>query len=59
MDRDSKGPSGDSPKRHGDKLGVGTEPKLEKGAAVASGDSPKHQGDKLERAVNEAAAKKA
>ncbi len=53
----TKAGDGDSPKRQGDKLKAGAEPKLEKGGAVASGDSPKHQGDKLEHAVKEAAKK--
>jgi hypothetical protein len=48
---------GDSPKRQGDKLKVGTEPPVAKGEAAATGDSPKHQGDKLEHAVREAAKK--
>ncbi len=46
---------GDSPKRHGDKFGVGTSPPVPKGEVAASGDSPKHQGDKLAQAVEEAA----
>ncbi len=48
---------GDSPKRHGDKLGVGTQPAVPKGDVAATGDSPKHQGDKLAHAVEQAAKK--
>ena len=56
MQQDNKaGAAGDSPKRHGDKLDIGTEPALEKRDVQPSGDSPKHQGDKLEQAVREAA----
>ena len=59
MTKDSKGaqPGADSPKRHGDKLRAGTEPKLEQAGATPSGDSPKHQGDKLGHAAKEAAKK--
>ena len=55
MAEDRTAAEGDSPKRHGDKLKVGTEPALQPGEAVASGDSPKRHGDKLEGAVEEAA----
>ena len=48
---------GDSPKRQGDKLTVGTEPAVAKGQAPATGDSPKHQGDTLEHALRKAAKK--
>jgi hypothetical protein len=48
---------GDSPKRQGDKLGVGAQPAVPKGDVGATGDSPKHQGDKLAHAVEQAAKK--
>lgn len=50
--------SEDSPKRHGDKLGVGgrTGAAAEDAASAAtpSGDSPKPHGDELRHAVDEA-----
>jgi hypothetical protein len=54
-EREKPGETADSPKRHGDKLRVGTEPPVASETTKATGDSPKHQGDKLERAVNKAA----
>lgn len=49
-------PSEDSPKRHGDALGVvATPPVGSKPTTGPSGDSPKPHGDKLEHATAEAA----
>ena len=53
QDKKDAAANGDSPKRHGDKLGLGTEPKLEQREAQPSGDSPKRQGDKLGGAMRE------
>jgi hypothetical protein len=50
-------PSGDSPKRQGDKLGAGAAANATATASETgqTGDSPKRQGDKLGHAVEEAA----
>jgi hypothetical protein len=48
-------PGGDSPKPHGDKLGVGSADPITASPTGATGDSPKRQGDKLEHAAREAA----
>ena len=50
-----RGPSGDSPKPHGDKLGTGAATTITASELGQLGDSPKRQGDKLEHAVDKAA----
>ena len=50
-----RAPSGDSPKRQGDKLGAGAAANATTSETGQTGDSPKRQGDKLGHAVDEAA----